>query len=76
MKYHSLGTLILTDAPHKNPAARHCLVGSLTGEVASKIVTEAYKGTLSADGNRVLLCKGIRVLDCETYMSSRVERRS
>ena len=28
-------------------------MGSLTGEVASKIVTEAYKGWLSADGNRV-----------------------
>ena len=30
----------------------HCLVGSLTGVVASKRVTEAFKGTLSTVGNR------------------------
>ena len=30
----------------------HCLVGSLTGVVASKSVTEASKGTLMAIGNR------------------------
>jgi hypothetical protein len=30
---------------------RHCVVGSLTGVVASKRVTEACKGTLSMDGN-------------------------
>ena len=30
----------------------HCLVGSLTGVVASKRVTEAPKGTLSTVGNR------------------------
>ena len=30
----------------------HRLVGSLTGVVASKSVTEAYKGPLSANGNR------------------------
>ncbi len=29
-----------------------CLVGSLTGVVASKSVTEAFKGTLSPVGNR------------------------
>jgi hypothetical protein len=38
--------------PNKNPADGHCLVGSLTGEVFSKIVTEKYKGRLSTDGNR------------------------
>ena len=31
-----------------------CQVGSLTGAVASKRVTEAYKGQLSADGNRAM----------------------
>ncbi len=31
---------------------RHCLVGSLTGVVASKMVTEAPKGTLMTFGNR------------------------
>jgi len=30
----------------------HCQVGSLTGAVASQRVTEAPKGSLSADGNR------------------------
>ena len=37
---------------HKNPGGGHCLAGSLTGEVFSKIVTEKYKGRLSTDGNR------------------------
>ena len=31
---------------------RHCLVGSLTGVVASKRVTEASQGALSTIGNR------------------------
>ena len=31
----------------------HCLVGSLTGVVASKSVTEASQGTLKAFGNRL-----------------------
>src|SRR5690606_11194817 len=31
----------------------HCLVGSLTGVVASKRVTEASKGSLNTLGNRV-----------------------
>ncbi len=31
---------------------RHCMVGSLTGVVASKSVSEAFKGTLSTLGNR------------------------
>ena len=30
----------------------HCVVGSLTGVVASKRVTEASKGSLSTLGNR------------------------
>ena len=30
----------------------HCLVGSLTGVVASKSVTEASKGALTTIGNR------------------------
>ena len=76
MEHLSLEMLTLTVMPHKKPATEHCLVGSLTGEVASKKVTEAYKGTLSADGNRASSCKGTKVLDCETDMSSRVERRS
>ena len=35
-----------------NPGRGHCQVGSLTGAVASKRVTEAFKGYLSTDGNR------------------------
>ena len=34
------------------PVDGQCQVGSLTGAVASKRVTEALKGWLSADGNR------------------------
>jgi len=42
---------------HKNPGEEHCLVGSLTGEVASKKVTEAYKGWLTLNGNQGVSCK-------------------
>ena len=37
-----------------DPAGGQCQVGSLTGAVASKRVTEAFKGQLSADGNRAM----------------------
>ena len=50
MGYHSLIAGVLTWA--RNPGQGHCLAGSLTGAVASKRVTEAPKGSLSADGNR------------------------
>jgi hypothetical protein len=60
---------------HKNPGEGHCLAGSLTGEVASKNVTEAYKGWLISNGNRDSECKRISQLDCETYMSIRDESR-
>ena len=36
------------------PVGGQCQVGSLTGAVASKRVTEAFKGRLSADGNRTM----------------------
>ena len=36
------------------PVRGQCLVDSLTGAVASKRVTEAFKGQLSADGNRAM----------------------
>ena len=35
-----------------NPGGGQCLVGSLTGAVASQRVTEAPKGSLITDGNR------------------------
>ena len=49
------------------------MVGSLTGAVSSQRVTEECKGTLSVVGHHAFECNGIRVLDCETYMSSRNE---
>ena len=46
LKYHPSIIRSLT------PRGEQCLVGSLTGVVASKRVTEAFKGTLSTLGNR------------------------
>ena len=46
VKYHPSNARGLTTV------VGHRLVGSLTGVVASKSVTEAYKGPLSANGNR------------------------
>ena len=45
-------------------------MGSLTGAVASKRVTEAFKGWLSMDGNHALECKRISQPNCETDGSS------
>ena len=53
-----------------------CQVGSLTGAVASKRVTEALKVHLSAVRNRMKECKGRRWIDCETDKSSRYESRT
>ena len=50
MGYHPLCSGILTRG--RNPVMGQCQVGSLTGAVASQKVTEAPKGSLSADGNR------------------------
>ena len=52
------------------------MVGSLTGAVSSQRVTEEHEGTLRLVGNQPFECNGIRVLDCETYKSSRYESRS
>ena len=48
VKYHSFLVLVLTS----EQAEGKYQVGSLTGAVASKKVTEAPKGSLSAVGNR------------------------
>ena len=48
--YHSCNVEILTIDSY--PVLGQCLVGSLTGAVASQNVTEAPKGSLSAVGNR------------------------
>ena len=61
--------------PHKKPGEEHCLVGSLTGEVASKNATEAYKGWLIPNGNRDFECKRISQLDCEGDNPIRDESR-
>ena len=37
-----------------SPGPRQCMVGSLTGAVASQRVTEAFDGRLRAVGNRSL----------------------
>ena len=47
--YHPFVIGILTCS--RNPGEGHCQVGSLTGAVASKRVTEAPKGSLRMDGN-------------------------
>ncbi len=72
--YHPDRAGILTE--HRDPVSGPCQVGSLTGAVASKRVTEAPQGSLSAVGNRAVECKGRRELDCETYKSSRDESRA
>jgi hypothetical protein len=71
LKYHPDNFGVLTSAHYLG--WEQCMVGSLTGAVSSQRVTEECKGTLSAVGHRALECNGIRVLDCETYMSSRNE---
>ena len=50
LKYHPLTFDVLTKITKRGLG--QCLVGSLTGVVASKRVTEASKGTLRPIGNR------------------------
>ena len=52
LKYHSADFGYLTS--DRDPVQGQCLVGSLTGAVASQNVTEAPKGSLSLVGNQVL----------------------
>ena len=51
LKYHSGHSGYLTSA--RDPGQGQCLMGSLTGAVASQNVTEAPKGPLSLVGNQV-----------------------
>ena len=51
LKYHSGHSGCLTS--DRDPVQGQCLVGSLTGAVASQRVTEALKGSLSLVGNQV-----------------------
>ena len=50
LKYHPGLFGYLTQVPYRDRG--HCLVGSLTGAVASQRVTEAHEGTLSLSGNQ------------------------
>ena len=50
LKYHPGYSGILIQV--RNPDRRHCLVGSLTGAVASQNVTEAREGSLRLIGNQ------------------------
>ena len=47
--YHPCGIGFLTNG--RNPVRGQCLVGSLTGAVASESVSEALKGSLRMVGN-------------------------
>ena len=49
MGYHPLCIEFLTR--NRDPVGGQCLVGSLTGAVASQRVTEAHKGSLRMVGN-------------------------
>ena len=53
--YHPCSVGVLT--AYREPVSGQWQVGSLTGAVASKRVTEAPKGSLSADGNRAKSAK-------------------
>ena len=55
LKYHPGMFGVLTQVRY--PDRGQCMVGSLTGAVSSKRVTEEHKGTLSAVGNRTLRVK-------------------
>ena len=55
MKYQPGLFEVLTWARY--PGRGQCMVGSLTGAVSSKRVTEEREGTLSAVGNRALSAK-------------------
>ena len=50
VKYHPCCYACLTAA--RNPGPGQCMVGSLTGAVASQSVTEARDGRLRTVGNR------------------------
>ena len=51
LKYHSDRFELLTSV--RNPDQGQCMVGSLTGAVASQRVTEAHEGTLRLSGNQL-----------------------
>ena len=56
LRYHPEDALVLTLIP-VNPGRGHFQLGSLTGAVSSKRVTEESKGTLSLVGNQASSAK-------------------
>ena len=74
MKYQPRGYGCLTATGQPGPGP--CMVGSLTGAVASQSVTEARDGRLKLVGKQLLECNGISLPDCKTDKSSRDESRS
>ena len=74
MKYHSGSAVVLTRVRKPDRGPR--LVGSLTGAVASQMVTEAPNGSLRPDGNRPESVRATRELDCEADAPSRDESRA
>ena len=68
LKYHPDTSGYLTCA--RDPGEGHCLVGSLTGAVASQKVTEAHKGLLRPIGNRPKSAKA------EASLTARHTRRA
>ena len=75
VKYHPVNGLILTLIP-VNPGDGQCQLGSLTGAVSSQRVTEEPNRYPQPGWQSGIERKGIRVLNCETYQSSRYESRA
>ena len=72
LKYHPGHILVLTLIP-VNPGRGHFQLGSLTGAVSSKKVTEEFKGTLSLVGNQA---SSVKVEGCLTArLISRAETK-
>ena len=55
LKYQPGNVGVLTQVPDRDRG--QCVVGSLTGAVASERVTEAHKGSLSVFGNHAASAK-------------------
>ena len=75
LKYHPEHAVVLTLSP-VNPGRGHFQLGSLTGAVSSKRVTEESKGFLSAVGNRTKSVKAEESLTARLIGSSRCESRA
>jgi len=73
LKYHSFIFGALTNC--YQVAVGQCMVGSLTGAVASQKVTEAYKGKLVWNRHPYFEYNSISLPDCKTDKSSRDESR-